>query len=261
MSKPIRLIAVDLDGTLLRDDKSVSAYTADIFAECARRGIATCVATARSENASARMHELVKPRALVTCGGALARLDGKVIWQKLLPTETAGEILRLAMGKKSVGRMQAETAGGHYYVSDEIVPGATGDYGHREHFDFRRTPLPEDLLKLLVQLEDDAERAEVFAAFPGLETHRYVNTPWAFFANGEATKWNGVLAVAGALGLLPEEVAAFGDDTADEEMLQKAGLGVAMANAIPQVKQAAGAVCPSNEEDGVARWIEENILS
>ena len=56
------------------------------------------------------------------------------------------------------------------------------------------------------------------------------------------------------------EIAAFGDDHNDIAMLSACGAGIAVGNAIDEVKRAADHIALSNEEDGVARWIEENIL-
>jgi hydroxymethylpyrimidine pyrophosphatase-like HAD family hydrolase len=56
------------------------------------------------------------------------------------------------------------------------------------------------------------------------------------------------------------EIAAFGDDYPDMEMLKECGIGVAMGNGLDEVKAIADHVCQSNDDDGVAKWIEENIL-
>ena len=60
---------------------------------------------------------------------------------------------------------------------------------------------------------------------------------------------------------LKEAVAAFGDDANDTDMLRECGCGVAMGNALPQVKAAANAVTAANTQHGVAKWIEEHILA
>ena len=57
-----------------------------------------------------------------------------------------------------------------------------------------------------------------------------------------------------------DEVVAFGDDYNDIKMLQYCGAGIAVANAIGEAKSAANFICDTNENDGVAKWIEENIL-
>jgi len=76
----------------------------------------------------------------------------------------------------------------------------------------------------------------------------------------DATKWTGVLAVAKHWGIAIENIAAFGDDYNDVEMLAKAGFGVAVANGIDEAKATARYVCGTNDEDGPARWLEEYVL-
>ncbi|MBC7336377.1 MAG: HAD-IIB family hydrolase, partial [Clostridia bacterium] len=80
------------------------------------------------------------------------------------------------------------------------------------------------------------------------------------FLHPEATKGKGLAAVAAYLGILREEVMAIGDSYNDLEMFRYAGFAVAMGNARPEIKAAAHYVAASNEEDGVARVLEEFIL-
>ena len=53
---------------------------------------------------------------------------------------------------------------------------------------------------------------------------------------------------------------AFGDDVNDIDMVQRCGIGVAVSNAIDAVKEVADYICDSNDDDGVAKWIELNLL-
>ncbi len=57
-------------------------------------------------------------------------------------------------------------------------------------------------------------------------------------------------------GILPEEICAVGDDVNDIPMIRAAGLGVAMGNAVPRVKEAADRVAPTNDEDGLATVVD-----
>ena len=76
------------------------------------------------------------------------------------------------------------------------------------------------------------------------------------FMSGEATKWNGILAMLDADGIAPEEAICFGDDHDDIEPLRRCGRGVAVANALDIVKEAADDLTLSNDEDGVAVYLE-----
>ena len=74
------------------------------------------------------------------------------------------------------------------------------------------------------------------------------------------TKEKAIEVLCDHLKITPLQIAAFGDDFNDIGMLKLCGKGIAMKNAIPEVQQVADGVCKSNEEDGVANWIKENLL-
>jgi hydroxymethylpyrimidine pyrophosphatase-like HAD family hydrolase len=78
--------------------------------------------------------------------------------------------------------------------------------------------------------------------------------------NKNARKRNAVIALATEFGVSLAEVAAFGDDYNDIEMLRECGAGVAVANAIDEAKAAADYICDANDNDGVAKWLERNVL-
>ena len=78
--------------------------------------------------------------------------------------------------------------------------------------------------------------------------------------NRSATKINGIRLLAEHFDIPMEQIAAFGDDYNDIEMLKACGVGIAVANALPDVRAAADHIALSNEEDGEARWIAENLL-
>ena len=73
-------------------------------------------------------------------------------------------------------------------------------------------------------------------------------------------KWEAVKTVAESYGIKPEEIMCIGDSNNDLSMIENAGIGVAVANAKPAVKAAAGMVTASNDEDGVAKVIERFTL-
>ena len=78
--------------------------------------------------------------------------------------------------------------------------------------------------------------------------------------NKEATKWNGVKQMLSHFGVSPSDAVYFGDDNDDIEPIKNCGLGVAVSNAINHVLNAADIIVDSNDMDGVAKFIEENIL-
>ena len=76
-----------------------------------------------------------------------------------------------------------------------------------------------------------------------------------------ATKFNGVKIIAEHFNILLSEILAFGDDYNDVVMIRECGIGVAMSNAICECKTAADYICDTNDNDGVAKFIESHLLS
>lgn len=76
-----------------------------------------------------------------------------------------------------------------------------------------------------------------------------------------ATKWKGIQAMLNSSNCLPEETAYFGDDHDDLDPIQKCGMGIAVSNAIDEVKAAADFIAESNDSDGVAKFIQHRLLS
>ena len=88
----------------------------------------------------------------------------------------------------------------------------------------------------------------------------FSDIPWYKMTLKDATKENAISVMSQKLNIPLEQIAAFGDDFSDIGMLKLCGKGIAMENAIPEVKKIASGICRSNEEDGVAHWLEENLL-
>lgn len=76
-----------------------------------------------------------------------------------------------------------------------------------------------------------------------------------------ATKSNGIIFLAQSYGINIDDVICFGDDYNDIDMLTLCGTGICMANGVQKAKDVADVLCDTNENDGVAKWIKENILS
>jgi hypothetical protein len=219
---PIRLIAADLDGTLLRDDKTVSERTKTALAACRERGVKVIFATGRAYRT-----KVVPPEwfdGWVIANGANVFIGETLIYERRIPCQDAQSILEACKGRGIQAELRQEV--GEIYVPD-MKPGDA---------EFIRSILPGGLY--LIVLRDSF----------GQIMHK------------EATKSKGAAALAAHWGIRREEVAAFGDDLNDIDLLQWAGYGIAMGNAREEVNATADSVTLSNQEDGLAVWIEENVL-
>lgn len=77
----------------------------------------------------------------------------------------------------------------------------------------------------------------------------------------DATKWHGICQMLNHFRIDPAQAVYFGDDWDDLEPIRRCGTGVAVANGIPEVLSAADQVTCSNDEDGVAAWLEANLFT
>ena len=148
-----------------------------------------------------------------------------------------------------------------YYVSWERA--STDDYAHAIRYDFS-TPLSQEAYKITVQINgvgnfDALERAYVQCRVTPFSDSED-DTHWFRISHRGATKLGAITQSAKQLGYDLRSVVAFGDDYTDLEMLRGCGIGIAMGNAIDEVKAVADEICGTNEEDGVARWLDQHLL-
>jgi len=268
----IKAVFMDLDNTLLRSDKGVSDYTVSVLRRCREQGIKVAFATARPRRAIDRISPTggidgtlaAIPRdGLVYHGGVAVEADGALIARNGIETATAKALIDALLTCWPNAALFLEVA--------ETLH-CNFDAGRIWHgIDYIKTDfsaMPEGPIdKLLVGLPSNGTvglPADMAEALPGLMPEGLTVTPErggiAIITNEAATKRAGVVSLMNHWGIPLLYAAAFGDDMSDVSMLESVGWGVAVANALPQVKAIADRVCGSNDADGVARWLEQNAL-
>ncbi len=251
----IRMIVTDLDGTYLRNDKSVSEYTRRITAEVRDRGVLFVVATARPIRSVVERLPDVKFDVGIFHNGAVIRtpegdMGGIGIDE---PDVIAQRILKNIPGSN----ISVESDDVLYcnYDSLRVWPGEPFIY--TENFSCVAGKTAD---KIIVEAFTHEEAAKISAYIPDYTYAVLSENRIAMIMNKKATKINAIRAVAEKYGIAMDEVVAFGDDYNDIDMLKGCGRGIAVANALDEVKAAADEVCGGNMEDGEARWMEANIL-
>ncbi len=245
----IKALIFDLDNTLLRSDKSLSAYSRGVLRRCRERGLRVFAASARPERTIREFGIFEEFEALVTLNGARVVLPGRVLLNGI--SARTGEIIVSRLLGVPGAVVSVEMSGG-LYASAPIPEWNPTVWGS-----FPTLPAGE-LYKILVSgvAEPDVRRAVTedtyFTAIEGGKLYQFMSRA--------AAKRHGVRELLAAFGLTPEEAAYFGDDWDDLEPVRTCGLGVAMANAIPEVKAVADVVAGHCDEDGAARFVEEKIL-
>jgi len=257
------LITVDLDGTLLKSDKSISKYTVDIFRECQARGIPIIFATARSPASILRFLDMIPADGIIANGGATAEFTdefgiGREIYRAVLDIKTANEIIRRFLKLQPEIDISVETNETFYHNYPSGLLREMPESFARYHV-FTQELSDPFVHKITVKI-DRKSAFEIAADFPDVGVIPFFGEPWVRFAHINATKWKALSALADYLGINPKHIAAFGDDYNDIDMLENCGISVAMDNAVPEAKAAAEFITSSNDNDGVAAWIEKNIL-
>ena len=267
-----RLIAFDLDGTLLDNAKRIPEENLSALREAAARGAVIVPATGRIlRGIPEELRALPFIRYYILSNGAAVydTAEERMIYQADIP---------LALTLRVMDHLDTLPVLYDCY-QDDVGWMSQAMYEQAPVF-FREEP---EILKLVEKLrirvpdlketlrehgapvqkiqfyfrpEDNALRLETIAhfseRFPALRATSSTSNN-VELNSAQAGKGNGLLALCRELGIPPEESVGFGDGTNDVSLLEAAGRGVAMANAAAEVKAAADAVCESNEESGVAQ--------
>ena len=251
----ISLILSDLDGTLFHDDKSISDYTMQIITAAQRKGILFGISTSRALINASRYLNGLSPDVMITNGGGLVYCGEQKIYSCEFTVEETRTLIDAAFmfgGKDFV--ISVDNENGLYCNTKEEL----GDryWTPTDFSDFNQAAMKICFETL------DRQLVEKIASSVGLEKIDYLpfsDIPWYKLSKKNATKEKAIEKLSQHLHLPVEKIAAFGDDFSDIGMLKICGRGIAMENAISEVKSIADEICPSNEDDGVAKWIQNQF--
>ena len=272
-SMSIKLIVFDMDGTLMRDNKTISERTHKALAAAAERGIYLVPATGRTyEGLPEEIRTLPFIRYVIAANGAVVydALTNTVLHKAEMNREDSARMLKYMKSLPAVitcyqngkGWMDLNGRGPleAYAPCPEQIPFMRKVFHFIDNIQDEIFQYGESTQKLQVFFEDSQRRdvylKEMKDKFPeyavsyALVNNIEVNAPDA--NKGSALRW-----LCGFLGIAREECMAFGDGTNDITMIQEAGTGVAMANAEKEVLEIADVVTSSNDADGVAIMIEK----
>ncbi|MBP5568607.1 MAG: Cof-type HAD-IIB family hydrolase [Treponema sp.] len=258
----ISLILSDLDGTLFHDNKSISDYSKTMIARAQKKGVKFGVCTARARVNAIKFLDGLNPDFYITNGGGLVTLnsDSNGKYEKLYTCEFSIQEIRTLIDAafKTCGpdiNISVDNESGVYCNTKEELSDRFWIYN--DFSDFNQTGMKFCMETL------DIEKVRKVASTVGIESIDYLpfsDIPWYKLSKKNATKEKAIEVLCNFLKIQPSRIAAFGDDFNDIGMLKLCGKGIAMKNAISEVREIADEVCGSNEEDGVAKWIENNIL-
>ena len=267
----IYLVAVDMDGTLLHNDKSISDYTINVLRKIVEKGILLVPASGRPLNGmKAAVLNNVKGIKYAICSNGAMLMDvqkEKSISETGIPIEKALEALTYL--EQFPVAVYVHTDRGTFRAEGWEKTGLSEKYPYIRFSEGNVKNLREflrisrvNVMKMgaYVLTDNLAQKLlEKGSPIPGI----------AFLRTGDgiielnstnASKGNALCILCEKLGIQLENVLAIGDNENDISMLQAAGISAAMRNAEDDVKQAAKFVAGNNEEDGAAHFLEEWVL-
>ena len=255
-----KVLLFDLDGTLLTTDKMISVRTRDALEKCRQNGYLIGVSTSRSEQNCLTFLGEVNPDILITSGGALIKKGEAYIYKATFTPKRTKELI--AAARKVCGEdceITIDTVETHYWnykIDPRKVDQSWGDSVWTDFRDFS-----EEALKMCVEIFDEEKAEELAKKLGDCDSLRFSDGYWYKYTKRGVTKEDSIRIMCEYCGITIEDIIAFGDDLADIGMLKMAGIGVAMGNALDEVKESADLVIGTNDEDGIACYLESLVMS
>jgi Cof subfamily protein (haloacid dehalogenase superfamily) len=251
----ISVAAVDLDDTLLGSNGTLSVRTAAALRNWQASGRRLVIATGRPTRAVHRVLPAELHTApLISYNGAEIYLDGRKIYENLITPDVLRPII------EDVQSVVCDVTIG-LEIHGELYLNRAMDRPSPYHIADLLELCCHPAAKVLLFGNDFTPLTSVLTAVPTTAKVLY-STRYHFIQilAGTVDKAEALRALAAGWGIDLTAMAAFGDDTNDVEMVQACGLGVAMANAVAEVKAVAAYITRSNDEDGVALVLERLLV-
>ncbi len=266
----IKLIAIDLDGTLYNSQHQLTERGREAVHRAKTAGIQPVIVTGRGRRGAENALEALGLELPYICSaGALVRPGSAGDAWHSWPFHAHAEIshvITFCRANPSTGLIGETPEGTPLWFGPDSMNEVMDPLTFKEAFRSRRSFEPETdfdrpLLKvtivaepgLLSQLENVAREH-----CPSLH-YTYAGVQYIDLTAEGVNKGTALAALAEQFDLYPDQIAAIGDQCIDLKMLQYAGLPVAMQNAVPELKDVAEWIAPSNDDDGVA-WVIDEIL-
>lgn len=262
------LIALDLDGTLLKDDKTISPKTKKVIQSARNKGHIVMIATGRPYRSSEMYyHELNLDTPIVNFNGAFIHHPKDKDWGTFhspLNIDTAKEIVE-ACNSFQFHNIIAEVMDDVYfhYHDEKLLDIFSLGQPNITTGDLRKFLIksPTSLLIHTDEKHVKTIRNHLSNVHAEVIDHRRWADPWHVIeiVKHGLNKAVGLKKASDYFEIPPERIIAFGDEDNDFEMIEYAGKGIAMGNAISELKSLAKEVTLSNEEDGIGIYLNEAL--
>ncbi len=258
------LICTDLDGTLLREDKSVSKENKEAIEYFKSEGGKFTFITGRPPIIAGDVYELVKPNAPIGCfngGGIYDFINCKFLWSVELPKE-AFELMRYVERKMPQIGYQLNTTGRIIFCKENSTMKWFREVTNIPNDACNLDDVNEPVIKVVFGSDDInevKELAKLLNEHPEASDYDFIHSEarlYELLPKG-ISKGNLLIKIADILGIDRRNTIAVGDYNNDISMIKAAGIGYAVANALPEVKAVADRVTVSNEQHAIAAIVKD----
>ena len=250
-----KLILTDLDHTLLRSDGGISEHTLDVLKKCRAKGVLFAIATARYWIGAEKYIDMLSPDYEITTDGTLIHSRGNCVYGREFSIEDTNRIINELMDRVPGVELTVAVGKDVYWNSKHI---AESEKLHKAIYCEYDEPFSRKANKIVAELPDEMI-AQQIADKVDCKLQCYRGEKWYAFLPKGSGKIEAIKAMSDISGIDLSEIVSFGDDKNDIDMLRICGKGVAVSNAIPEVLEISDEVTCSNDEDGVAAWIERHL--
>lgn len=259
----LRLVATDLDGTLLRSDKTISEFTSAILQRLRNAGVTIVMISARPPRIIRKFAQSTGIGGLAICcnGAIIYDLDqDKILRQQALQPHQVEHLMTCL--RSSFSDLSFAGENGLEVVCEEAFHPFRSQHDTRlscivEASEICHSPQIEVLVRHATLTIPELHEQVMALLDSNAYTVTYSSSTYLEISQGGIHKGTALATLCAQLGIEAHEVVAFGDMPNDLPLLQWAGLGVAVANAHPLVLEVAHHITLSNEEDGVAYLLEQ----
>lgn len=269
------MIALDMDGTTLNDQKIITTYTKHILEKAMEEGVVVLACTGRPANAIPKVFtELKGVQYAISSNGArvVDVKNNQVVYSKLLNSEDTKNIINMAQKYDTYQEIfwegQGYTTGEMYrnihkylnaYMKSYI--GKTRKFVEDLEEEIKKQHAPCDKVHLVFgDLEEREQAKKDLLRLGNFEYNGAIENNMEITAPG-TSKGTSIIKLGEILGIKREEIMAIGDGMNDASMLQEVGLPIAMANSVDEIKEMASYITDNNNEDGVGKAINKFVLN
>ena len=249
----IEMIVLDLDRSLLKNDKSLSEYTIKVINTCFKMGIKIIFATARPIRTVVKYMDKINTNGSIFHNGAIVMAHNKILSEYGINSYKTKEIIEKIMYNYSQATISVEINDVMYTNFD-----ISEDWAYTK---INLMELPDEKADKIIVGSIHLDEIIKINQYITEELYLEINDgKYGFIMNKKASKWNGIKILSEYFKIKNENIVAFGDDINDIEMVKNCGIGICVKNGLKEVKEVANEICEDNENDGIAKWIEEKII-